>query len=221
MRPVMILRGFSAARRAFVLCGLAFALCAPALSPRADEGGEAGARAFVTALIERALEILRDETGGAEGRAEGLRGLFDEYFDLPSITRLAIGRYWRGASEEQRRAFAEAFEEHVVGIYTGRLAAYGGEDVALRKAVARTGRDTIVTTEVRRKNAPPLRIEWLVRRGAADDGDDAEYRVIDVAAEGVSMLTTKRSEFAAVIAREGLDGLIVLLEGLNAAPATP
>lgn len=217
MRRAMTLRGFFGARRAFVLCSLAFALCAPALAPRADDdGGEAGARAFVTALIERALEILQDESGGAEGRADGLRTLFDEYFDLPSITRLAIGRYWRGASEEQRRAFAEAFEEHVVGVYTGRLAAYGGEDVALRKAVARTGRDTIVTTEVRRENAPPLRIDWLVRRSDAE-----EYRVIDVAAEGVSMLTTKRSEFAAVIAREGLDGLIALLESLNAAPATP
>jgi ABC-type transporter MlaC component len=46
------------------------------------------------------------------------------------------------------------------------------------------------------------------------------YKIIDVAAEGVSMMTTKRSEFSSVIAREGLDGLISRLEELNAGGAT-
>lgn len=211
----MSLPSLPAARRALALCILAFALCAAAPAPRADEAGEAAARAFVSSLIDRALLVLNGEAAAPDARETGLRALFDEYFDLPLMTRLAVGRYWRAASAEQRRDFAAAFEEHVVGIYTGRLAAYGGEEIALRGTVERTERDTIVTTEVRRRDAPPLRIDWLVRR------DGSEYRVIDVAAEGVSMLTTKRSEFASVIAREGLDGLIVLLRRLNADPDAP
>ena len=49
---------------------------------------------------------------------------------------------------------------------------------------------------------------------------DGNYRIIDVAAEGVSMMTTKRSEFSSVIARDGIDGLIEQLEALNARGAT-
>ena len=56
---------------------------------------------------------------------------------------------------------------------------------------------------------PPLRVDWRVRE------TDYGLKVIDVAAEGVSMLTTKRSEFASVVAREGVDALIGKLEDLN------
>ena len=132
------------------------------------------------------------------------------YFDLPLITRLVIGRYWRKVNEEQKQAFATVFEQHIVRVYTSQLGVYRDEKVEVRNVAARTDKDTIVGTEVMRESDPPLRIDWLVRES------DGQYRIIDVAAEGVSMMTTKRSEFSSVIAREGMDGLIEQLKALNA-----
>ncbi len=38
-----------------------------------------------------------------------------------------------------------------------------------------------------------------------------EYRIIDVLIDGISLTLTQRSEFASVIAREGLDGMLAVL----------
>ena len=129
---------------------------------------------------------------------------------MPLITRLVVGRHWRRATDAQKQAFMLVFEEHIVKIYTSQLGVYNEEIVAIRNVASRTERDTIVGTEVMRSSDAPLQLDWLVREEAG------AYRVIDIAAEGVSLMTTKRSEFSSVIQRDGLDGLIEKLRVLNA-----
>ncbi|HEX9647525.1 MAG TPA: ABC transporter substrate-binding protein [Alphaproteobacteria bacterium] len=194
--------------------GASLALIAgPASMPARAAPDEAAG--FVRVLIDHAIEVLRLPSNEKAQREAGFRDLLVSNFDLPLITRLVVGRYWRQASEDQQREFASAFEAHIVKVYTSQLGAYEDEHVEIRNVIARTDRDTIVTTDVIRQSDPPLRIDWLVR----DDGGGG-YKVIDVAAEGVSMMTTKRSEFSSVIAREGLDGLIGRLKDLNARGGT-
>ena len=199
-------------RRRFAggLAALACAAAAPG-GLASQDAVEDGAAAHVAALIDRALAMLKAPPGDPARSDAAFRRLLDDYFDLPTIARLVLGRHWRAAAPEQRESFSQAFEEHIVRVYTSRLRSYGGEEAAIRGAAARTGRDAVVAMEVRRPEGPPLRLDWLVRRA------ESQYRVIDVAAQGVSLLTTKREEFNAVVARVGLDGLIAQLQALNAA----
>ena len=53
---------------------------------------------------------------------------------------------------------------------------------------------------------PPLKVDWRVR-----ERDDGGLVAIDVIVEGVSLIVTQRSEFAAVIERQGMDGLLAEL----------
>lgn len=198
-RRRLILGGFAA------VAGAAFAGFGSRARAAADDAG-----AHVASLIDRALKMLRSASKSEERREAEFHLLVNEYFDLPMIARLVLGRYWRMATAEQKQAFSSVFEVHIVKVYASQLAAYDDEEVVVRNVAARTERDTIVATEVWRHAKPPIAIDWLVRRS------ESGYRVIDVAAEGVSMLTTKRSEFAAVIEREGLDGLILRLRRFNA-----
>ncbi len=169
-----------------------------------------GAKDFVEGLIGQAITVLRIPIEQRSVREDGFRSLLHRHFDLPLITRLVVGRHWRKATEDQKKAFTVVFEEHIVKVYTSQLGIYEDEKVEIRNVAPRTEKDTIVRTEVVRSADPPLRLDWLVRE------HDGSYKIIDVAAEGVSMMTTKRSEFSSVIAREGLDGLISRLEELNA-----
>ena len=173
-----------------------------------------GAAEFVRSLVDEAIAVLQIPADQKAKRESEFRRLLLNYFDLPLITRLVVGRYWRKANDAQKQAFATVFEQHIVKVYTSQLGVYRDEKVELRNVAARTDKDTIVGTEVMRDSDPPLRIDWLVRER------DGDYRIIDVAAEGVSMMTTKRSEFSSVIARDGIDGLIEQLEALNARGAT-
>jgi phospholipid transport system substrate-binding protein len=173
-----------------------------------------GARDFVEGLIGQAIDVLRIPLEKRPLREAGFRALLEQHFDLPLITRLVVGRHWRKATDVQKQAFAVVFEEHIVRVYTSQLGVYQDETVTVRNVAPRTENDTVVGTEVVRRSDPPLRVDWLVHER------DGSYRIIDVAAEGVSMLTTKRSEFSSVIAREGLDGLISRLKQLNASDVT-
>ncbi len=56
-----------------------------------------------------------------------------------------------------------------------------------------------------RPSGPPIEAEWRVRT------TENRYRIIDITVEGVSMVITQRSEFSAVIQRNGFEGLIAVL----------
>ena len=168
-----------------------------------------GASAFVKNLVDAAILVLKIPVEEQARRERGLRDLLIENFDLPLITRLVVGRYWRKANAAQKEAFMMVFEQHMVQVYTSQLGVYSDQRVEMRTVAARTDKDTIVGTEIMRQSDPPLRLDWLVRE------TNGSYKIIDLAAEGVSMMTTKRSEFSSVIAREGIDGLINRLEQLN------
>ena len=169
-----------------------------------------GAAHFIEGLIDEAIAVLRIPVEERASRESQFRTLLRDKFDVPLITRLVVGRHWRRATDAQKQAFMLVFEEHIVTIYTAQLGVYNDEIVAIRNVASRTERDTIVGTEVMRSSDAPLQLDWLVREEAG------AYRVIDIAAEGVSLMTTKRSEFSSVIQRDGLDGLIEKLRVLNA-----
>jgi phospholipid transport system substrate-binding protein len=169
-----------------------------------------GAAHFVEGLIGEAITVLRIPVEERASRESQFRTLLRDKFDVPLITRLVVGRHWRRATDAQKQAFMLVFEEHIVTIYTAQLGVYNDEIVAIRNVASRTERDTIVGTEVMRSSDAPRQLDWLVREEAG------AYRVIDIAAEGVSLMTTKRSEFSSVIQRDGLDGLIEKLRLLNA-----
>ncbi len=169
-----------------------------------------GAAHFIEGLIDEAIAVLRIPVEERVSRESQFRTLLRDKFDVPLITRLVVGRHWRHATDTQKQAFMLVFEEHIVKIYTSQLGVYNEEIVAIRNVASRTERDTIVGTEVMRSSDAPLQLDWLVREEAG------AYRVIDIAAEGVSLMTTKRSEFSSVIQRDGLDGLIEKLRVLNA-----
>ena len=72
--------------------------------------------------------------------------------------------------------------------------------------------DVLVETSVEGSNGAANPI-WRVRAEAG------AYKIIDVSIEGVSLALTQRQEFAAVISRQGLDGLLDMLREKLAAQA--
>ena len=164
---------------------------------------------FVGELIDKAIKVLELPVEKRAQREAGFRDLLNQNFDLPTIVRLVLGRHWRTATPRQKSKFAQVFKTHLVQVYTSQLGVYEGEIIVIEKSASLSKKDTVIYTLILRDGELPLRVDWRVRE------TDYGLKVIDVAAEGVSMLTTKRSEFASVVAREGVDALIGKLEDLN------
>lgn len=161
---------------------------------------------FVGALGEEAIRVLGDPALSADQRTAEFRRLLEKGFNMPLIGQLVLGRHWRTATEEQRAEYLKLFEDFIVTTYSVRLGQYNGETfkIAGARAAPDTTGDTLVTTEIIRPSGPPVRVDWRVRKA----GDS--LKVVDVIAEGISMLITQRDEFAAVIQNSGgkVDALI-------------
>jgi len=182
---------------AILFCLALLPLAAP---PAAAENA---ATEHVKTLGTRAIQALTGQMPRPE-RESRFRALLQEGFAVDRIGRFVLGRYWRQASPEEQREYLGLFEKFIVQAYAARFAEYSGEQFRVTGS-RKDGDDTLVTSEIfKPSGSQPTRVEWRVATG------DGGARVTDVIVEGVSMAVTQRSEFAAVIQRNGgrISGLL-------------
>ncbi len=125
------------------------------------------------------------------------------YTDLRTMSRWVLGRYWRSASEDQRRRFEDEFRRLLVRTYGTAIQQAELSDIRYLPERPGTRDDRrVVRTEVKRKGQPPLPIDYYLHRV------DGRWLLYDVRIEGVSLITNYRSSFASAIADKGLDAVI-------------
>lgn len=180
--------------QALTVLGLAAALGATSL-PRPSLAGASAAEAFVQGFADRVLATLRDRSIPAPQRLQAVDGLVEQGFALDRVARLALGRYWRSASESERREFSELFKAAVLASYSRRFDDYA--DRRLRVAGAAPAGEQVSVETYLEGGAAPVRLDWRVAEL------DGSWRVLDIVVEGVSLLVTYRNEFAAVIEQGG------------------
>ena len=183
---------------------------------RAD-GRLADARALIEGLADEAIKTLTAADIEQQERQRDFRDLLNQNFAVSGIARFALGRYWRGASEEEKSEYVELFQDLIVATWADRFLEYAGEtfEVLDAEAVEATGKESVTLVRSVFFSGPdtPVRIDWRV-------GSDGEiYRVTDVVIEGLSMAHTYRDEFASVVRRDGLGGLLTNLRSRSDSPA--
>jgi phospholipid transport system substrate-binding protein len=162
--------------------------------------------AVVGHFDEALLTAMRQATSlGYQGRYASLQSVINDTFDIPAMTRIAVGPRWSGMSEDQQHRLIEAFRNFIVATFASRFDDYGGErfEVQGAKPIAY---GVLIENQLVKPNGEVVRINYLVHQTA--DG----WRAVDVYLDGtISELAVRRSEFTAVLARSGPEGLIAAL----------
>jgi phospholipid transport system substrate-binding protein len=168
------------------------------------------AASFMNTLGTRVLQIINDKATPEAARKEQFRQVADSAFDVPKIARFVLGRYWRGANDQQKAQFTSAFETYMLQVYWSRFQSYNGETFKV-SGVRDEGNGTIlVTTQILRPDSgqPPVSIDWNLAKA----GDS--FKIEDASLEGVSQALTYRDEFDAIIARNN-GQVSALIDQLN------
>ena len=160
------------------------------------------AEKFIQDFGNRAVTLLASFNEKGAKHEEEFAALWRQSFDLDVIGRFALGNAWRSASPDQQREYQQLFAAWVVESNSQRLAAFMGETFNITGSRAIDDTDTLVETEIQLPDRAPLKAGWRVRE------IDGQLKIIDVMVEGISMALTQRQEFASVVQREGLNGLI-------------
>jgi phospholipid transport system substrate-binding protein len=201
-------------RRGLLFLPAAIVACIIGLgAPTAQAGAEAD---FIRKLGEQAISEMGQKNKSLAEREAAFRKILKQRFDMVLIGRFALGRYWRIASKEQRRDYLNLFTEYVVRTYSSSLGGYKNETlIVISSQPLKNKKDVLVNTRITRPSGGPIKAIWRVRT------TKNRLRIIDVMVEGISMLVTHRQEFASVIRRHGLTGLLETLRArIGKLPAT-
>lgn len=166
------------------------------------------AETFIKDLAANGIAMLEDGNYTGAERELQFRKLVKTGFALDSIGKFVVGRYWREMNQEQQAEYLELFSEWLLKTYANRLGGYNGQTLQIVKSIETDSRykDVVVSTQINLANSQqPINADWRVRKFGN------EYKIIDVAVEGASMVATQRREFEAVIRKVGVDGLMTEL----------
>ena len=172
---------------------------------------QASAEQSPEVMLEQAagqmLAALRKHDSELRSNPRQLHALVEDvlvpHVDLNVLSRWVLGKYWRTATPEQRRRFAEEFKKMLIRFYSSALLEYA--DFRFRfipPRMKKGARRVVVRSEVMRSSGSPHSVNYNViwRNG--------EWKVYDVTIDGVSVATTYRSSFSEEIRHGGLDGLL-------------
>ena len=191
-------------RSALLALALLFVACA-ASPVQAAQTPSGLVKDFYAALTETMKEGPKL---GFDGRYKKLEPVVTQTFNLPAMARLAVGPAWAKATPDQQQEITKAFTSFSIATYASRFKKFDGEvfNVMGEKPLPQ---GTIVETTLTPKDEAPVILNYMVR-----NDETGAPRIMDVYLDAsISEMATRRSDFGAVIKREGIDALIKSLDG--------
>ncbi|MBY0333026.1 MAG: ABC transporter substrate-binding protein [Acetobacteraceae bacterium] len=154
------------------------------------------------------LDVMRNARAlGPRGREARLRPALEAAFNLPAMTRIAVGPPWTAMAPAEQAALVAAFSDWSVANYAARFDSYGGQSFQVNGESTLPNGDRLVRTQINRVNREPVQVNYLLR-----DAGGGHWRVVDLyLAATISELASRRSEFTAILRDGGAPRLIAEL----------
>ena len=172
-------------------------------------------------LVQRVTSTIIDElTARRDALESDPRAVYElvdrlilPHFDFERMSRRVLGKKgWNTATAEQRARFVAAFRTLLVRTYAVMLNEYRGQPLVWGDPVPRRKDDEIVVpVTIELAGGEPAQVAYAMY------GSGTDWKVFDVAVDGVSLVRNYRSSFRSELARHGIEGLIASLEAKNAA----
>lgn len=172
------------------------------------------AQALVEDVTDRVLEVLDKHSADGQMDVEQVKDELDDivlpHLDFVTMTKLAVGHYWRQASDEQKRTLVNEFRNLLVRTYTTSLDEYQDQKLEFLPLRPSPHDDRVtVRSRVLQPDGPPIAVNYGMRH------DDGEWKVYDIVVEDISLVTTYQSQFSSTVQRDGIAGLIEELKRKN------
>lgn len=187
-------------------------LCAGAARRAAGEPPDPAVKT-IRAFYDALLSVMKQaQQLGVRGRYDKLDAPVRAAFDLPLMTRIAVGPAWTSMAGDEQTALVDAFTRMTIATYASRFDGYSGErfDVEAQSEPRASGR--IVHSKLLPASGEAVVLNYLLR----DSG--AGWKIVDVYLTGtISELATRRAEFATILKTGGARALIDSLQQKTAA----
>lgn len=162
----------------------------------------------VERLHAELLTVMKGaDTLGYQGRYDKLDPVIHDTFDTDFMAEKSVGRYWKKLSDPEREQLLATLGRYTVANYAGRFDAWTGQAFETVRAEDSLAGTVLVHTRLIDPGNEDVQLNYRLREV------EGRWKIIDIYLNGtVSELALRRSEYSALIKREGLDALIAALD---------
>ena len=169
-------------------------------------------------LLERTsaevIKILRDDHELLKKEPERVYKIVDDYIlphlDDVTMAKLALGKNWRKATNEQKLAFVNEFRNLLVRTYSKSLIEFKDQEIKYFPLnLAADEIKTSVRAEVIQPGGPSIPMSYRMRI------KNNAWKVYDIKIDGISLVTSYRGTFTQEIRKSGIEGLLEYMREQN------
>lgn len=171
------------------------------------------AQAMVESAIMDMLDVLKNDGDRLKSDPAYLQSKVDEllvpHLDFETMTRLAVGKFWRRADGDQQVTLVEEFKALLLNTYTGALTEYSGETINFEPFRPEEREDrAVVRSTFSQSGGSDVPVIYKLR-------EKGGWTIYDIEVNGISLVTNYRTAFSNEIENGGIDGLIATLKERN------
>lgn len=134
------------------------------------------------------------------------------YIDYKFAGAKVLGKYFKSTPKDRIPVYFEEFRKYLISTYAVALAQYDDQEVFFEPAKDFSKKKAVtVRALIREDGRPDIKIAFNVRKSRKTN----EWKAFDMVAEGISMVSSKRSEFESILRQDGIDKVIELMKEKN------
>lgn len=163
---------------------------------------------------------LKSEQSAIKTDPDRLKTIVDEelmpYVNVKYAAYKLLGTHLKKTTPEERTEFVSAFRDYLVSSYAQVLTLYTDQKIALEKAKKIPEGKSIISVRVDILDParPTVKVDFKLRKNKKT----GEWQAFDMVAEGVSLLSTKQSEWNGKIRKEGVSAVSSEIRALSMQP---
>ena len=164
---------------------------------------------FVQSTVNRASKLLGEDITKVE-KIEKLKLIAKETVDIRGIGFYTLGKKRKSLNEQEKKRYAELFEEYFLKSFSSRLAEYTNPEIDVQSKEKLNENYTIVNSILKATNErPEIKIDWRIYTKNPDNP-----LIRDLIIEGLSLARTQKEEFASVLNsnNDDIESLFKVLE---------
>ena len=154
------------------------------------------------------LQAMREgEQLDYQARFEFLAPAIDQSHDIDMIIKTILGAtFWSELSPEQQVLITDTFRQLSIATYAGRFTQYDGERFEITEQRELPRDQVLVRSQLIKGDGGSVNFDYVLHQLSG------QWYIVNILFDGVSDLAIKRSEYRAVLQRDGFSALIDMLE---------
>ena len=188
--------------KSFVMTLSLFVLTVPVI--------QAGDVEDINSMVKKKVSVIFDLLGKQDieknERNEKIVGELNEIMDFKLAAYLSLGKHWKKISKTQKKEFVETFQQYINNYIVEKIDLYTNQKIDIGDSkIVKKGRAELEIGIL--SGGETLQVNFKLRKNKKK-----EWRVYDVDIEGVSLITTFRSQFSGVLNKSSLEELLEKLK---------